>query len=181
MTSFTSNTGKESCYNSDSESSDSDDDNILEDSDVDIINSKYNLVFCELHNDKIHGKTPEDATYMNGQFLVISKFKRLDTKYLNEMSKFYNKSYKRQLTQITPHSIILNYSNIINKDNYIKPEIAECIYLTGSECICIVKTYWLRLIQRTWKRVYKTRCENNKSTSLLRGMLYKSKPKIKMD
>jgi hypothetical protein len=57
------------------------------------------------------------------------------------------------------HSVIRNYKNIIKSFNYIQPHIVECVYLSdpGGECVAILKTFWLKIIQRTWKRVYKQR------------------------
>jgi len=57
------------------------------------------------------------------------------------------------------HSIIRNYHNIVKSLYYIQPHIVECVYLPGpgSECVAILKTFWLKIIQRTWKRVYKQR------------------------
>ncbi len=40
-----------------------------------------------------------------------------------------------------------------------KPEIAECIYLPCGTCIGIIKTIWIKLIQRTWKKIYLQRQE----------------------
>jgi hypothetical protein len=36
-------------------------------------------------------------------------------------------------------------------------QISECIYLDTQECIAIIKTFWIKLIQRTWKKIYKMR------------------------
>jgi len=55
------------------------------------------------------------------------------------------------------HSIIRNYHNIIKSFYYIQPHIVECVYLPGGECVAILKTFWLKIVQRTWKRVYKQR------------------------
>ena len=39
--------------------------------------------------------------------------------------------------------------------NGCKLEIAKCDYLPSGECVAILKTFWIRIIQRAWKRVYK--------------------------
>jgi hypothetical protein len=52
------------------------------------------------------------------------------------------------------HPILRNYQNIVANDKYIQPQIAECIYLSGDERVAIIKTHWIRLIQRNWRRVY---------------------------
>ena len=55
------------------------------------------------------------------------------------------------------HPTIRNYHNIISRPNYIKPEIAEYIILPTQEAIAILKTVWLRIIQRKWKKVFAER------------------------
>jgi hypothetical protein len=57
------------------------------------------------------------------------------------------------------HYIFKNYRNIITRENYIKPEIAECIYLPQGESVCIIKTFWIKIIQKTWKKICKQRKE----------------------
>ena len=66
------------------------------------------------------------------------------------------------------HSIIRNYHNIIKSFYYIQPHIVECVYLPGGECVAILKTFWLRIVQRTWKRVYKQRLQLLCSVPMLR-------------
>jgi hypothetical protein len=49
-------------------------------------------------------------------------------------------------------------SNILtNFSSESKLEIAECIYLPSYHCISILKTIWIKLIQRVWKKIYKER------------------------
>jgi hypothetical protein len=55
------------------------------------------------------------------------------------------------------HSFIRNYNNIVKSHKYMKPEIIEKVYLKGGECCAIIKTFWLRIVQRTWRRILKER------------------------
>jgi hypothetical protein len=57
----------------------------------------------------------------------------------------------------TTHPVIQNYKNIILKQPYIKAEIAQCVYLENQECVAILKTFWIKLIQRTWKNILQKR------------------------
>jgi len=36
-------------------------------------------------------------------------------------------------------------------------EIAECFYLPSQECVSILKTFWLKIIQRKWKNIMRDR------------------------
>jgi hypothetical protein len=55
------------------------------------------------------------------------------------------------------HDIYRNYKQIITRENYIKPEITDCVYLNTGHYVAILKTFWLRLIQRKWKNIIKER------------------------
>ena len=55
------------------------------------------------------------------------------------------------------HTKIRNYFNIISRPDYIKPEIAECFELPTFEYIAIIKTIWIKIIQRKWKKVFALR------------------------
>ena len=55
------------------------------------------------------------------------------------------------------HPLIRNFKNIIEREDYIQPHIAECITLSGDELVCIIKTFWIKIIQRKWKKIYKER------------------------
>lgn len=58
------------------------------------------------------------------------------------------------------HPKIRSYFDIVtNRTPYMKPEIGQILYLSGDEAVCIIKTFWLRLIQRKWKSIIKERKE----------------------
>ena len=67
-------------------------------------------------------------------------FKLLKNDLLRSISKYTN----------IEHSMIRNYKFILNK---LKPEIVECVILSNGECTCILKTFWIRIIQRSWKNL----------------------------
>ena len=88
------------------------------------------------------------------------------------------------------HPTIRNYHNIIKHPNYIKLEIGEYIILPTQEAIAILKTFWLRIIQKKWKKVYqeqkniiKKRCYllnlSTKEVSINLTNLYKNLPGLK--
>ena len=82
------------------------------------------------------------------------------------------------------HKIVRNYINIVTKDNYITPQIGQRIYLSGHECVAIIKTMWLRIVQRCWRRVYKKRMqiirEINRNPQYLLRREYDSKWNIRI-
>jgi len=50
---------------------------------------------------------------------------------------------------------IRNYQSIIGKPDYIRPELGTVLTLPSGHFVVIIKTYYIRLIQRVWKRQFK--------------------------
>jgi len=110
--------------------------------------SRFNISLCELYNPLVHGEEQSTVLY---HYLVHTRFKYLDIDYINNMANNINNEY---IYLLNPnHSIFRNYRQIITQDNYVKPEIVECIYLETGHCVAIIKTLWIKLIQRTWKNI----------------------------
>jgi hypothetical protein len=65
------------------------------------------------------------------------------------------------------HPTIRNFRQIVTRANYIKPEIAEC-YLKKGILVAILKTFWLKIIQRKWKKI----CEERQSVLQKRKSIY---------
>ena len=145
------------------------------------MNSKYNLVVCELFNPYIHGSDNSDNKYVNGHYLCahISRNRSIFEERLYESDSededdydyeahiydmidlyrgYYSRFSRNQfINNKTSHPFIQNYKKITASDNYIVPHIGEVIYLPSGECVVIIKTLWIRLIQRAWKRVFHIR------------------------
>lgn len=146
---------------------------------------RFNLVLCELHYTPIHGKTATSCPTIEGHYMLVCKFDGSSGIALDELDE-YNRNHENMrdsddedelthiydmmelyvseyntitlnLTNLLPHKTIRNYHNIIRQPNYIKPEIAECIELPTNETIVIIKTVWIKIIQRKWKKVYAAR------------------------
>lgn len=149
-------------------------------------NNNYNLILCELHYIGRHGKTSSSAPDIDGHYMVYDRFEpftglsycnleeyneydtdneyETDDEYENENKLITLDNeivfLKKQLSNniyVGPHPIIRNYYNIVTREDYIKPEIAQCIVLPTEETIAILKTFWIRIIQRNWKKVFYNR------------------------
>jgi hypothetical protein len=139
--------------------------------------TKYNIVLCDLYNERVHGISGNKIIKYN--YLTINRYKTIDNVIYND-AKYFNNIYNNRSNK--KHNIFKNYKNIISNKNYIKPEIAECIYLSDEgQCIAILKTFWIRLIQRTWKNIYKKRAliikKRSTQTSLKYREIYGKWPK----
>jgi hypothetical protein len=120
--------------------------------------SKYSLLLCELHHPQLHGKTNDSEPNIEYHYLVNEVFNVVDMFdgfTLNHCIKHLKNHYKLlKLNVMDIHPGIRNYNSIISNINYIKPEIAEYIILPTQEAIAILKTFWLRIIQKKWKKVF---------------------------
>jgi len=160
-------------------------------------NRRFNLVLCELHYTPIHGKTNISNENIESHYLLMYKFDGLtgqiidddleavsdsdansdDSMYISEIQEitanFYNET--RRIHRNKPHKTIRNYHNIISLPNYIKPEIGKCLELPTGEQIVIIKTSWIKIIQRTWKKIYAVRqyiinCRSNPTSLYVRQL-----------
>jgi len=122
-------------------------------------NTRYNIILCELYNEGLHGETSDSV--VKSSHLVYCRFKQFDLEYIEDYVDDFNAHYLELISYNDPaiinHSVFRNYTNIITNQPYIRPEIAECVYLENQECVAILKTFWLRLIQRTWKNIFRKR------------------------
>ena len=136
--------------------------------------SKYRIVLCEIYNGYIHGC---QDLMINSHYLIIGKFNLYydcyysdedsddsededydrDSLPIEEIMELHKEKYRSQFIRTIvryKHPFIRNYREIVLRDEYIKPEIAECILLSSGETVAILKTFWIRIIQRVWKRVF---------------------------
>jgi len=91
---------------------------------------------------------------------VIQRFSgnEILSRMLNDIVKQYSQVYRRLAQQSNiSHSIIKNYKNIIAREDYISPQIVKCSYLPDGECVAVIKTMWIKLIQRRWRTVFNER------------------------
>lgn len=141
-----------------------------------MMNTRFNLAICELHNKYIHGFDFNSDSNIKGHYLCMYVFNNNLDIYENEDDEeeddelyinYFNineiinlcKNYYNNDVDIVwkNHEYIRNYNHIISRANYIKPEIIEIFYLSGGESIAILKTFWIKIIQRAWKKVFRIR------------------------
>jgi len=158
--------------------------------------NKWHLMLCELHFPTIHGKTNDSHPNIETYYLVYDIYDPITRLSLhnsqteddyesddlndNNLSQIDNDIYdlKHKYLIISrcfdvwyhEHPTIRNYHNIISKPDYIKPEIGEYIILPTQEAITILKTIWIRIIQKKWKKVFVERNEIIKERCKLQSL-----------
>ena len=141
--------------------------------------TRFNLVLCEILNKHLHGNDDN----IDGHYLIINKFdastgsaiysdsdledddyesddESIESDDSSTSLELFTSDYNEYYHQVPPtikHNIIRNYKYIIARPDYIRPEIAECIVLPSQHNVAIIKTMWIKIIQRKWKKVYAER------------------------
>jgi hypothetical protein len=127
-------------------------------------NSKYCLAYCEIFNSKMHGKDDSSSKNIDSHYLIFmtlpnhefynhSEFVEISNDICSVREKIKNRYFNFFMySHYSDHPVIRNYSEILIKKEYISLEIIECVELEGGEHVAIYKTFWLRIIQRKWKR-----------------------------
>ncbi len=94
---------------------------------------------------------PEENTRTKFNIVICEKYDKTKHELCND--NIYN--YYITLIRFKYLDINIVKSFLIN--NNAKLEIAKCIHLNLGYYISIIKTFWLKLIQRKWKKIYKER------------------------
>ena len=118
------------------------------------------LAICEVFNPVFHGSDENSSPNINSQFLVYTLID-LDEFYSGEYLYEANslRRYRHAITLLhgSEHPNIRNYQKVARK--YMRLEIIQADVLVGGEEVAYLKTFWLRLVQRRWKKIYQARKE----------------------
>jgi len=157
----------------DSDSSDS--------NDINYNNSVNSLSLCALHNPILHGgdySNVEDAK-MCGRYLHLVDI-NISCPYFRNLQQMRKLAILRQIYNVggisnITHPTIRAYIKIIFNNKFIvEPQIVEKISGPGDFCSVIIKTHYLRLIQRKWKRIFAERKRVIALRKQTRNILYRS-------
>ena len=130
-------------------------------------NSLYNIVLYEPYNHMITGYTNNNY---DDKLLTIARFKVLYLDYFREYKRNMLLNNFKVLKKKPIHSYIRNYKYLLQT---LKPEIGKCYYSSSGECFCILKTVWIKIIQRKWKTVMSMRNNIIKQRSTISSLRYR--------
>ena len=142
-----------------------------------MVNSKFKLAIINLWNEHIHGFIPDNELpneeqlskyFINDSSISIEEF------FDKENYRYIGRYIKMMKDQIT-YKIDLNefgdyynsiFNNLIEK-KIIGLQIIEPITIDSYE-LAMIKTHWIRLIQRRWREIRKKRLQAKKNLFNLR-------------
>jgi hypothetical protein len=147
------------------------------DSDDDNENPKHCLGLCILWCDDIHGSSA--GSDINSHWLVHERI-RLNEFFQQDLDWVEN--YRRNIEaylSVMPqdlsryHPLLRNYTDIVSRPYSPKIDIIYMDYLPGHEAVAYIKTFWLRLVQRRWKKLYKERQDIIKKRCQIQSLNYR--------
>jgi hypothetical protein len=135
--------------------------------------SRY-LITYEFYNSKLHGNRACD-----GMLLVNKTFKNTNYFRTSYIQLFYehNKELAARLRwrggSRLKHPFIRNYINILDNSATAQVQIAQCIQLDSGEQTAVLKTFYLRIIQRAWKKRFAIRVQMEQRKRIPENILYR--------
>ena len=149
-------------------------------------NSKFKLAIVVLWNENIHGIIPENELpnekqlskyFMNDSSIDIKDF--YDKQEYTDLNTYIN-SIKTRLTYNINKNVFGDYySSIFTKmldKNIIGLQIVENVEINEYK-MCIIKTHFIKLIQRRWREIRKKRIQLKQNVySLTYRQLYGTFP-----
>jgi hypothetical protein len=145
--------------------------------------TKYELAFCVFFNAYIHGKDENSSQNIDSHYLILHSM-NIDTFYnsleftifmnmINMSRSHYSQHFEMNQQHVEQHPVIRNYKAAVLKKNYISLEIVQHVELQGGEHVAIYKTFWLRIIQRKWKKYYQYKMQLVRKLLKPRGLLWR--------
>lgn len=116
--------------------------------------ANFQIAICELFNRRIHGYIHGQSTPgIDAHILVRTTFtpeEFMSNEYA-DIIEIMRSEYNTYLAGVKYHPLIRNYMNIVNDPRYYRIDIVQTIELQGGECVAVVKTYLLKILQRRWR------------------------------
>ena len=118
--------------------------------------NKFCLGICEFFQSQLHGYNNNSTPNIENYLIINTTIDLID---------FWNNKYKQYLENLLHYNYysfnydhIINYnSNTFNNIDCLKINIIEIIELPGLEQVACIKTIWLKILQRKWKKMCKDR------------------------
>lgn len=132
------------------------------------------LGIIELYWPRIHGELEENDNHIHYHYIVseiIPKYllkrnfynkkavKEIPLYYKNHYNKYINLNNGWSTVCRYPNLHITNFECIVSNNDYFQYHIIKPYLLDSYHSIAIIKTYFIRIIQRVWKKLYKKRKE----------------------
>jgi len=118
----------------------------------------FTLAICDLYHRDKYGFTAESSKNIHTHFIM---YEYIDVEEFydetNILITYMQDLWSLQHIQYANHEFLRNYQHYILTKKYNNIEIAETYILPGGEMVAILKTFWISIIQRCWRKTYQRR------------------------
>ena len=137
-----------------------------------------------LWDKKIHGNFPSN---LQSEWIVMEILNPLSFwDEGHELVNFYKYNIQNTHTWNAPdfvsrddyasnHEIYKNYVNIIQNNKYYSLDIYKIYCQPGLETVGVKKTFWIKIIQRRWKKLYKERLNMINKRKSIESLKYRER------
>tara|TARA_B110000285_G_scaffold231636_1_gene300807 strand:- start:846 stop:1370 length:525 start_codon:yes stop_codon:yes gene_type:complete len=149
----------------------------------------FKLGITELYWDKVHGPLRENEQFIHGHYLLhetISK-SRMKTDFYRKQNadniiNLYTNQHSKNIDLIGnkwpivsthPNQHISNFETIATDPNYFQFHIIQKNVLNTGHTVAIIKTHYIRLVQRAWKKLFSIRRQIYQERNKIQNRVYK--------
>ena len=120
--------------------------------------SKYQLSVINKFNENLYGELPNNLKIINNHF--INETNVTLNEFINEIKDIrkYENNIKNGIIEkyYTNEDILNSLLNVLNSRYLFGLQIIQHIEI-NDYYLAVIKTHWIRLIQKRWKNVFKTK------------------------
>lgn len=132
------------------------------------------LLVADLIHPAIHGVTSDSSPGILGHYLTVERYEPeefMENEHLPFIDIVRITTHCERRTRSHPY--IRAYTDIVTRPEYCNLDIGKTQYLSGGENVAILKTHWLRLVQRRYKRLLAERLQLAKARSHPTSMMHR--------
>lgn len=116
------------------------------------------LLIADLIHPAVHGVTEDSSPGIMGHYLTIERYEPeefMENEHLPFIDVVRAATQCERRTRAHPY--IRAYADVVARSDYCDLHIGNTHELPGGENIAILKTHWLRIVQRRYKRLLSER------------------------
>ena len=116
-------------------------------------NSSLRLVLCSPHHAQVHGFVAgRSSPGIDGHFIVEYTFRPDELSQGRCIQMTPGAALLGQAQRANPHARLRHYVHVALSGRIRGPQLARVVRLEGGEDVAVIKTCWLRILQRRCRK-----------------------------
>jgi hypothetical protein len=146
--------------------------------------SNFKLALVELYLPLKHGILDKNNTSMYGNYLIVDQIEpsefytnmrglTSDIEVTRKMYREYLEKLKYEMNITQTHPLIRNYEKIVANPKQFQLQLIEPVTVSignnewDNYSTAVIKTHWIRLIQRRWREITRKRIQTKQNVKNL--------------